>query len=247
MKLLTSLLLIVSAVAHAEVKVSLGEISDKRTTGTFFKGLEVELKLSGPEVVECKAMRVALKEAKDDAGNVLKQQNQFGDGGFENPRKGSMRSFDQDPKDTLRAKLELENPARHAKTVALDGVVDMLVPSKDPAALIAVDVAKAAGKPVQNEALKAAGVTLNFKAPKGTGASYAISDPQKKVAAVEFCSADGKPLESTGNMSSGFGDKLDVTINLENAPPAGMIAKVYLVTDKSVVRVPVKLPAVPLP
>jgi hypothetical protein len=248
MKLLTSLLLIALAVAHAEVKVATGEISDKRSTEGFFKGLEVEVKLSGPEVAECKAMRVVLKEAKDDAGNVLKEQkNRFGEGEFENPRKKFGAGFDQDAKDVLRVRLELENPSRSAKSVAVDATAELHVPSKDPAAVISVEVAKAAGKPVENAALKAAGVTLKFKAPKGTEGGYAITDPQKKVAAVEFCSADGKPLETTGRMSSGFGSENNVTINLENAPPAGMIAKVYLLTDKSVIRVPVKLPAVPLP
>jgi hypothetical protein len=247
MKFQTSLFLIASAVAYAEVKVSPGDISDKRTTGTFFKGLEVELKLSGPEAAECKAMRVVLKEAKDDVGNVLKQQNRHGESEFENPRMASGAGFNQDPKDLLRAKLELQNPARNAKSFTLDGTVELLVPSKDPAAVIAVEVAKAAGKPLQNEALKGAGILLNFKAPTGSEISYAITDPQKKVAAVEFCSADGKPLETTGHMSSSFGGKEDITISLENASPVGMIAKVYLVTDKSVMRVPVKLPAVPLP
>src|SRR4030095_9462738 len=197
---------------------------------------------------ECKAMRVVLKEAKDDAGNVLKEQkNRFGEGEFENPRQKFGAGFDQDAKDVWGARLQLENPARSAKSLALDAVVEFHVPSKDPAAVISVEVAKAAGKPVENAALKAAGVTLNFKAPKSSEGSYTITDPQKKVAAVEFCSADGKPLETTARMSSGFGSENNVTINLENASAAAMIAKVYLLTDKSVIRVPVKLPAVPLP
>src|SRR4029450_2736715 len=64
---------------------------------------------------------------------------------------------------------------------------------------------------------------------------------------MELCFANGKTLDTAGHMSTGFGSEMNVTISLENLPQAGMIAKVYLLTDKSVIRVPVKLPAVPLP
>lgn len=247
MKLMSSFLLAASIFAHAEVKVSVGEISDKRTTGKFFAGLDLELKLSGPELAECKGLRVVVKEAKDDTGKVVKvSENRFGGGGFEAPRQSFGGGFGEQKKDESAAKIELENPARGAKTIALDGVVELLIPSKDPAAVVTVDVAKQAGKALENDPIKAAGITLTFKAPKDSEAGYTIADPKQKVASVEFCSADGKPLETQGSMSSGFGGKKDVTINLRNAVP-GMTAKVYLLTEKSLVAVPLKLNGVTLP
>ena len=113
--------------------------------------------------------------------------------------------------------------------------------------MISADVAKEAGKALANEALKAAGATITLKAAKGEEVGYTISDPNKKVASVEFFSTDGKALESNGRMSSGFLGKKDVTVSLREKAPAGVTAKIYLVTDKSVVTVPVKLPGVVLP
>ena len=63
MKTTTALFLAIAfaATLHAEVKVTPGDISDKRTTGKFFSGLDVELKVSGPELADCKGMRVVVK------------------------------------------------------------------------------------------------------------------------------------------------------------------------------------------
>ena len=248
MKLIASLVLATTFIVHAEVKVTVGDISDKRTTGHFFSGLDVDLKISGPETTECKGLRVVVKDVKDDTGKAVKvRENGFNEGGFEDPKKGFGSFGSGDKKDELQAKVELENPARTAKTFTLDGAVELLIPSKDPAGVLTVNVAKEAGKPLANDALKAAGATITFGTTKGSEAHYTITDPGKKVASVEFCSADGKPLETNGHMSSGFNGKKDVTVNLSNDPGAGMTAKIYLITPKSVVSVPLKLAGVALP
>jgi hypothetical protein len=249
MKLIASLFLATTILAHAEVKVAVGDISDRRTSGrSGFNGLEVELKVSGPELTDCKGMRVVVKEAKDDAGKAIKvQESGFNDGGFEPLQKAFGGGFGDQKQNEFGAKVQLENPARSAKTLTLDAAVELLVPSKDPASIVSANVAKEAGKPLAGEALKAAGATITLNAAKGDEIGYTISDPNKKVASVEFCSADGKPLESNGRFSSGFGGKKDVTINLSNKAPADAMVKIYLLTAKSVVSVPVKLSAVALP
>jgi len=247
MKFITTLILATAITASAEVKVTVGDISDKRTTGKFFSGMDIELKLSGPELAECKGLRVTVKDAKDDAGKAIKvQENRFNEGGFESPQKAFGGFNSGDKKDELQSKVELENPARTAKSITLEGTVELIIPSKDPAAVVTVDVAKEAGKPLANEALKAAGVNLTFQAVKDGQGQYTITDPKKRVAFVEYCSADGKPLETSGGMSSGFNGKKDVTVNLNKAG-AGTVAKVFLVTDKSILSVPVKLSGVTLP
>lgn len=233
--------------ARAEVKVTVGDISDRRTTGKFFAGLEIELKISGPETAECKGLRVVVKEAKDDTGKaVAPEEDRFNDGGFAEPQ-SAMGGFDDHKGGDLQAKLEFENPARSAKSLTIDATVELLVPSKDAASVISVGVAKEAGKPLAQEALKTAGATITLKPVKGDDLEYTISDPNKKVASVEFCSADGKPLETSGRMSSGFAGKKDVTVTLRDKAPADVIAKVYLITEKAVVKVPLKLNAVALP
>lgn len=248
MKLLTSFFLAGAILAQAEVKVSVGDISDRRTTGQFFSGLEVDLKLSGPELAECKGLRVVVKEAKDDTGKAIPvEEDRFNDGGFAEPQKAMGGGFGEQKGDQFQAKIQMKNPARSAKTLTLDATVELLLPGKDPASTLVLTVAKEAGKPLVNEALKASGATITLNAAKGTSATYSISDPNKKVVGVEFCNAAGKPLETRGRMSSGFGGKKEVTVNLDANAPADMVAKVYLLTEKSVVAVPVKLAGVALP
>ncbi len=253
MKLLATLVLATSISAFAEVKVEVGDISDKRTTGQFFAGLEIALKISGPELAECKALRVVVKGAKDDAGKAVEvEEDRFNEGGFQPPQKGfGSGGFGggsgEKKKDEFELKMEFKNPARSAKSITVDGAVELLVPSKDPTATVTADVAKEAGKALDNAALKAAGVSITLKEVKGSDVGYIITDPNKKVAAVEFCSPDGKTLESNGRSTNGFAGKKDVGISLKDAAPAGVTAKIYLLTAKSVVSVPLKTLPMTLP
>jgi len=250
MKRTTMLLLALAtaATAFAEVKVTPGDIADNRGKGKFSKpGLSIELKIAGPELADCKGLRVVLKEAKDDTGKAIPEQESFmHDGDFQSPQ-SPFGGFDDAKKNEAQSQIDLENPARSAKSLTLNASVELLIPSKDPAAVITVDLAKEAGKALSAKSLAAAGASLTFKAPSGSDVTYTISDPNKKVASVEICSADGKPLETSGRMTSGFSGKKEVSISLRGSAPAGAIAKVYLLTDKSVVTVPVKLSSVPLP
>lgn len=252
--------------ASAEVKVTVGDISDKRTTGKFFAGLEIELKLSGPELADAKGIRTVVKDATDDTGKALKKaENRFRGDGFEELQKSFGGGFGDKKADEFQMKLEFENPPRAAKAIkALNGSVELLVPSKDPAAVITASVAKDAGKPLENATLKAAGVQFTLRKPGkeekkgadfgfGGGAlgeselGYVISDPKGKVASVEFCDATGKKLESNGSTSSGFNNSKTVAISLRDKPPADAIAKIYVVTEKSVVTVPLALKDIALP
>jgi hypothetical protein len=267
-----SLLLAATAfvLAHpvfAEVKVTVGDINDKRTTGKFFAGLEIELKLSGPELAEAKGIRTTVKAATDDTGAALtKQENGFSKSdGFEELQKAFGGGFGDDKKgDEFQVKLEFANPPRAAKAIkALNGGIELLIPAKDPAAVITASVAKDAGKPLDNATLKAAGVEFTLLKPGkeekkdagfGFGGSlgendlgYQIKDAKKRVASVEFFDAAGKKLESNGRMSSGFNDSKTVTLSFNAKPPADAVAKIYVVTEKSVVTVPLALKDIALP
>ena len=248
-------------VAFAEVKVTLGDINDKRTSGKFFAGLEIELKLSGPELAEAKGIRTTVKSATDDSGKALPEpENRFGSkSGFEELQKG----FGDDKADEFQVKLEFGNPPRAAKAVKeLTGSIELLIPAKDPAAIISASVTKDAGKPLEDAVLKAASVEFTLTAPGGAGKknaafglggagendiNYEIKDPNNKVASVEFFDAGGKKLESNGRMSSGFSDSKSVTITFNAKPPADAVAKIYVVTEKSVVTVPLALKDIALP
>ena len=251
--------------AFAEVKLTVGDINDKRTTGKFFAGLEIELKLSGPELATAKGIRTTVKTATDDTGKAIPEpESRFGSkGAFEELQKGFGGSGD-DKADEFQVKLEFGNPPRAAKAVKeLTGSIELLIPEKDPAAIISASVAKDAGKPLDNAALKEAGVEFTLNAPGAPGKKesafglgggggendigYEIKDPKNKVASVEFFDASGKKLESNGRMSSGFGDSKAVTVSFNAKPPAGAVVKIYVVTEKSVVTVPFALKEIALP
>jgi hypothetical protein len=246
MKHIIPLLVAAAGLAHAEIAVSVGEVSDKRTTGEFFSGLEIKLRLTGSELAEVKGMRVKLAGASDDAGKNLvdEKEQRMGSDDF----KPLEEPFGPGPKKQgeYEAAINLANPERAAKSVKIAGTLELMSPKADPACVVTASVAKDAGKPLDNPALKAAGVTITFKAAKADELGYKIKDPQDKVAAVEFCSADGKPLETRGGGSMGFGGSKDVSANVTKVPD-GAVAKIYLITAKSLVVVPFKLDAIKLP
>jgi hypothetical protein len=257
----TTTAFVIAGTALAEVKVSTGDISDKRTTGKFFAGLELELKLSGPELLEAKGIRTTVKSATDDTGKPLpEKENRFSSDGFEELQKG----FGGDKKaDEFQVKLEFGNPPRSAKAIkALNGTIELLIPKMDPASIVPASFAKDTGKPLDNPVLKAAGVELTLQAPgakpKGAGGfgfggggendlSYQIKDPKGKVASIEFFDTGGRKLESNGRSSFGMGGSKNVSVSFNAKPPADAVAKIYVVTDKSVVTVPLELKDVRLP
>lgn len=251
--------------AFAAVTATVGEISDKRTTGKFFAGLEIELKLAGPELANAKGIRTIVTAATDDAGNLLKKKdNQFAADGFEELQRAFGGGFGEKKADEFQVKLEFANPARAAKAIkTLTGSIELLLPQQDPASIVTASVAKDAGKPLDNAALKAAGVEIKLlkpepgaKKPAGISFSpslgendlgYEIKDPKKKVASVEFFTAAGKKLETQGRMSSGFNDSKTVSVSFKEKPPADSVAKIYIVTAKSVLTVPLNLKDIALP
>lgn len=245
MKRILPLLFVATNLVQAQAVVRLGEVSDKRTTGQFFAGLEIKLLLSGAEVADAKGMRVKLESATDDTGKKLSSaKNHMGSSDdfkpLEEPFGGGGKKTGE-----FETSIDLENSPRSAKSVALVGKVELMSPKADPTSVITANVAKDAGKALADPALKAAGAEITLKAPKNDEFSYELKDPRGKVASVEFCSADGQPLKTSGSSSMGFNGSKSVSVTINNAP-AGVIAKIYLLTAKSVVTVPFKL-SIPLP
>jgi hypothetical protein len=238
------------SLAPAEVKITVDSITDTRTKSEFsMSGLEVSLKLTGSELLEAKGMKLTITEAKDDTGKDISKASRmsFDSDGFSSLEKKF--GFSSEKKaDEFEHRLNITSPARAAKTAKITGTLELLIPAKDPASVITVDLAKEAGKPLENAALKAAGVTLNFNAPKDSEASYKLADSKGVVASVEFCTPDGKVLETSGRSSSSFGGgPKNISVSLQDKAPAGMIAKVYVVTPKSVISVPLRLDSIELP
>ena len=100
------------------VRVTAGTIEDRRTTGKFFAGLEIELKLTGDDLEGARAARVVLKKAVDETGRDLlpeeKKEEDFSKSGGGGPS----------------LKLNLKNPARAASALTeVSGEVQLYVPS----------------------------------------------------------------------------------------------------------------------
>lgn len=254
MKLTAALLLAASLIAQAEVKVAARVFSDKRVTGSLPARLSLQFRLSGPEIAECKGVRFAIDEMKDEAGNVVELDDLYDHWfGRDSYLRLPNHCLDAAEKDQVLVTAKFENPNPRPRALSINGEVDILIPSKKPGGL-SVDIEKHIGKVVELKALKAAGVTIDFKTPPigelryaGSGpdgfdvkeVSYSITDPNKRVAFLEFYSSDGKIINPMGWQKRTFTGQPEVTINYFKELPKK--AKIYLVTEKSVTRVPVKL------
>jgi hypothetical protein len=136
------------------VRVSAGTIEDRRTTGRFFAGLEIELKLTGDDVADAKSARIVLKKAVDETGRDLLPESKP----------------DEDFKSvgSSELKLALKNPARSAGAVKeITGEVQLFVPTRDPAAIVTVDrVTSRMDKAIDSPALKAQKIAVRVVSPK---------------------------------------------------------------------------------
>jgi hypothetical protein len=115
--------------AAQEVRVSPGTIEDRRTTGRFFGGLEIELKLTGDDLADARAARVLLRKAVDETGRDLLPEKK--------PDADFQKSYGSG---APALKLALKNPARTASAVKeISGDVELFTPARDPAATVSID------------------------------------------------------------------------------------------------------------
>ncbi|HSD72613.1 MAG TPA: hypothetical protein VLE54_07475 [Thermoanaerobaculia bacterium] len=135
------------------VRVSAGTIEDRRTTGKFFAGLEIELKLTGDDLADAKSARILLKKAVDETGrNILPESKP--DEEFKSINSSEL-------------KLSLKNPARGASAVKeIAGEIQLFVPSRDPAAVVTVDrLLSRMDKAIDSPALKAQKIAIRVVSP----------------------------------------------------------------------------------
>ena len=251
-------------------QVSVSEISDKRTTGKFFAGMEIKLSVVGAGVADSKGLRrVKLDKAVDDTGRNLLREERF-----------LKTAFDAElisPKgDALDLEISLANPSRQAKTVQeISGYVELHTPQKDAKSVLSFGPlgslygkklpfpAALAGKvgiiPVNKtlyEEMRKANASANdggdlVKALRqmfsGTmdaeALGFIVNGDMTDILAIEVTDAQGKPLQRQGRFSSGG----FTAINFPGGPAPSSLIKVYLATPQSVVKVPIQLKGVALP
>jgi hypothetical protein len=138
------------------VLVTTGTVEDRRTTGQFFGGLEIELKVTGDDLADAKASRVLVKKAVDATGKDLL------------PESSSEEDFRDSSGGNSSLKVSLKNPARGAAAVReVAGEIQLFVPGRDPAATASVDkFLSRMDKPLSSPGLKAAQIEVRLVSPK---------------------------------------------------------------------------------
>jgi len=247
-----------------EVQTQLGDITDSRTTGQFFAGLEVDIKLMGDAVADAQSLQGNVKTAVDDTGrDLIDHENE----------KNKFEKLNRNGGQGAQIKLKLKNPSRKAATIKeLTGEAELYVPKNDPAAIVTVpDFQKIGGKKIESPALAAAGIELTtytkeqqaaekakgddggFGGIFGMGGGGAnninvrIKDPNLKLVDIEFQDPSGEKIKSNGWSASGGPKETSKTFMFSNKLPDNAVLVVYLSTPKSMIVVPFTLTNVPLP
>jgi hypothetical protein len=151
-----ALLALSGRAAGQDLRVTAGTIEDRRTTGKFFGGLEIELKLTGDDLADAKAARVLLKKAVDESGRDLLPEKK-GDEDFQKSSGSSGPDL----------KVNLKNPARGAGAIKeVSGDVELYAPSRDPAATVVVErLTSRMDKAIASPALKAQNIAVRLVSP----------------------------------------------------------------------------------
>jgi hypothetical protein len=212
---MNSRIIALSAILFAQpalaIDVQLGDIKDSRTTGQFFNGMEVELKLVGDEMADAKAIRTKVATAIDSTGRELLDPSKIEKDFQALDRFGGM----SDNKVTLK----LNNPARKAESMKeLRGTIELFVPKNDPQATIGLKGFKSiSGKPIDAPALKAAGIELTLLTA-AQAAGQQKQDTEKKIAEMRAQGMSEEMIQMASSFASGFGgsDENGITIQLKD-------------------------------
>ena len=127
------------------VHAMVSEVSDRRTTGQFFAGSEIKLKLVGDGLADIRGVRrVQITKAVDDTGrNLVTDEKISSAGPFDFERIGKVSS-------QIEKTIKLGNPARKASVIKeIIGSIELYAPQKDPnATVIAKNFTGQIGKPL---------------------------------------------------------------------------------------------------
>jgi hypothetical protein len=268
-------LFVVAAPAYAaDIKATVAEVKDQRSTGQFFNDLEIKLKLLGDDAASIRGTKVLIKSAADDTGRNLLLPEE---------KKDRFETFDSNG----TIDLKFRNPARRAVVVSeITGELQLFMPDKDPASTLLIKgFMKKQGMPINDPALAKAGISVTVLTKKEfeslkkeqekktkeaakkeglTGAMmsaveallggffqagdndliFKISDPSGNIIDMDVTDAGGAKIQNHGSMKSG--NDL-IVLNYDEAMPADATLRLFLKTKKSVISVPLRLVDIALP
>jgi hypothetical protein len=177
--------------APTPVRASVGEVTDNRSTGSFFSECKVELKFTGDAANDAGSVRtVRVTEALDELGRDLKP---------EKTESGFPHSFSADRSgSSLKAEVKLKKPSRNAGTIkVIKGEVELFNPTESNGAILRIkDVLKHPAEPIQNATLTKNGIVLIYL----TKESYEAK--KKEVEAQQSAGANG----AANKLGEAFGE-----------------------------------------
>jgi len=205
--LISTIALSLSTSLNAQVQAQIGDVTDSRTTGQFFAGLDVKIKLLGDSVGDAVSMRTVIKTAVDDTGRDLLDREKT---------KGEFEKRNEQSRQNCELTLKLKNPARKASSIKeLTGEADLFVPGNDPNSIVKVDgFQKSGGQPVASPALSAAGIEITTYTKEQADAAKA----KKKEDAKKDSKANlGAALsDAFGQMFTMGGGPNSITVHLKD-------------------------------
>jgi len=192
------------------INVQVGDLTDNRTTGQFFGGLEFELKIIGDISDPSAQVKVNIASAVDGTGKNLLGEK------AEEAEFSKLRSFGDS---ITNPKIKLLNPARSAEMIKeIKGELLVYSPSKDPAALVKIaKVLSLGGKALENPTLKANKIEMTVSTPAQTAAAGKAAREKQALQAEK----EGASAEMVAQIRQGFGfgggdtdSKRELTFNI---------------------------------
>lgn len=204
--------------ATPSARVTLGDITDTRTTGQFFAGLKVELKLSGDAVFDAYGIgKPVFTIAKDDTGRSLIKEDKRESLLWEmQPRR------EKSANETVSG--ELTNPSRKATSISMQGTVPVYAPSLDPASVVNIpDITTAYGKPMTTTQPE---FTLTVLDKTSAEAFSKAREDKKKADAA----AAGNMVNSAFGQMFGLGGGMQPNdIQFRVKDPAGFLVRIEVI------------------
>lgn len=146
-----------AAVADEGIQVRLGEIQDRRASGSVFVGFDVDLLLSGPALSGAEGVvEVALSRAVASTGDALERRTDTGPFRFKS-RDGNWANPEE---------LRFTNPPRLAETFSVAGDIVLFTPVDGAVVRLENIRALAGPEPIVHPALRAAGIELFVLTPE---------------------------------------------------------------------------------
>ena len=219
--MLTGTIATVAWAQAPQVRISVSEVKDTRTTGQFFAGLEVKLTALGDIYYQADRQRVTVTTAVDDTGHDLRKEKENNEAKYESVKEYGGFGPSDSGKSTIT--LKLKNPTRRAMTIAtLEGTLEVFNPKADPRAIVAIDrlPARATGDQIAHPSLKAGNVELAIL----NKAQYdAAQQQQLERAKKEAGEMAGALMGAFAEMFKGFGAMSENSIAIKLNDPHNRI------------------------